>query len=380
MAQRSIPIDPNGPLVAKNVMVYGAGPLGLHAALALSSNGASVALAADAPLEKSTGVVHAAGLHEPVATSDPRAARWFAEGVELAAQAVDDPAWAITPRKVLLMSDHEELTRQDWISQVPNRAATAAELNGRREYGVWFDTFVIQPDLAMQAFERELKTRCRTFGGASVFWNMKVSSVAQAAQFAASRGAHAFVLALGLGLAELDDIDEVAHEQAGLSAGLGLTIRMPIGDIGLDHVIMDADTLGYLIPQRTQIVCGGTNIPVAVDDELVSGQDAASRSEHERWEQEVRGKVGALWPPLAGFATGERRVGARPLRHEILTVATENYEIPGILIGGAGGSGWTFAAGIANDSCKFIVETLRVVKTPHRLALVDPARVGNQAA
>jgi glycine/D-amino acid oxidase-like deaminating enzyme len=380
VAHRSIPVDPNGPLVAKNVMVYGAGPLGLYAALALSSNGASVTLAADAPIEKGTGFMHAAGLHEPVATSDPRAARWFAEGVEFAAQAVDDPAWAITPRKVLLMSDHEELTRQDWIAQVPNRPATAEELNARRGYGVWFDTYVIQPDLALQAFERELGARCRAFGGVGSFLNMRVSSVAQAAQFAATRGADAFVLALGLGLAELDDIDEVAHEQAGLSAGLGLTIRMPIGDLGLDHVIMDADTLGYLIPQRTQIVCGGTNVPVTVDDQLVSGKGAASRVEHDRWEQEVRRKVGALWPPLVEFTSGKRLVGARPLRHEVLTAATDSFEIPGILIGGAGGSGWTFAAGIANDSCKFIAETLGVSKTPHRLALVDAAKLGDQAA
>jgi hypothetical protein len=38
----------------------------------------------------------------------------------------------------------------------------------------------------------------------------------------------------------------------------------------------------------------------------------------------------------------------------VLTHYTADFEIPGLVLGGAGGSGWTFAVGIAHVACRAI--------------------------
>jgi FAD dependent oxidoreductase len=183
-------------------------------------------------------------------------------------------------------------------------------------------------------------------------------SVEAIASMAAEKRMDAFVLAAGLGLAALHDIDSVIGRGAGLTAGLGLTIRMPLAGLPLDHVLMDADDFTYLIPQRSQIVRGGTNIPTPHDDELVEGKSTVAKRLRAEWEDDVRRRVRRLYPEIGPFTGGDVRVGARPLRHEVLTALTERFGIPGLILGGAGGSGWTFSVGIADDACTFLSEHL----------------------
>jgi glycine/D-amino acid oxidase-like deaminating enzyme len=357
--------DLDGPLAGRRILVFGTGPLGLFTAFALAANGASVEIAAQDPIDSGTGFRHAAGLLEPVATSDPRAGTWFRAGVEFAAAGVEDPKWGITPRRVLFLSDAPALIRQEWMEMVPTRPASEQDLSARRAHGIWFDSYVIQPDIALAAIRREFKLLSIQARAAD---QMKLDSVERAIAMTSRRNMDAFVLALGLGIAQLSDIEDVVGPSAGLSAGIGLTVRMPASQVDLDHVIMDADELGYLIPQRDTIIGGGTNVVVPFDDELLGGK--ADKEMVDEWEREVRGKIARLYPPLEGFAGGEVRVGARPLRHQVLTVSV-SAEVPGVLVGGAGGSGWTFAVGIANDACAFLCEHLGGVGAPKPLTPVS---------
>jgi hypothetical protein len=44
------------------------------------------------------------------------------------------------------------------------------------------------------------------------------------------------------------------------------------------------------------------------------------------------------------------------MRKRALTHVSEEFQIPCILVGGAGGSGWTFSVGIAHDVCRVVAE------------------------
>jgi glycine/D-amino acid oxidase-like deaminating enzyme len=155
---------------------------------------------------------------------------------------------------------------------------------------------------------------------------------------------------------------------------MGLTIRIPNDrfEQAPEHVLMDDDELGYFIPQRTQVIAGGTNEIVEHDDPVVGG--AVHPALVNEWEGVVREKMERLLPGT-GDLEGEVRVGPRPMRGRVLTHWTEDFEAPGVILGGAGGSGWTFSVGIAHDVCQKIARhfdckgNLRALGT---LAALDP--------
>lgn len=343
--ERSFEITTTKPLEGLHGVVYGAGPLGLFTAFSLAANGATITIAAADPIKRGIGFVNAAGLFEPVASADPRGPRFLMSGIAFCEWAQPDPSWGIEPRRVLFLSEDEAKVEQAWMVQLSSyRRATADELGRRRPFGACFDTYVLQPNIAITAVERELR-RLGIDGPKSV----TVTSAAAAAKSAARDSrANFFVLALGLGLAEIPDIEHVAGTNAQISAGVGVTIVLPFEGLGLDHVIMDDTDLGYLIPQRTQVIGGGTNY-------LHQHHDDESRAtEPDPGDVElVRAKIEQLWPAAAAYA-GEPLVGSRPMRAggHVLTARLEDSDlaVPGLVVGGAGGSGWTFAVGIADDA------------------------------
>jgi len=344
--QRSFDVIKTAPLAGLHGVVYGAGPIGLFTAFALIRNGATVELLSADPIEQGVGFVNAAGLIEPVASSDPRAAKFLMSALDFCAWAQPDPAWGIEPRRVLFLSDNEAKVRQDWMLQLPGyRRATADELVGGRPYGSWFETYVLQPNIAIDAVHRELRAL-----GIQGPKGAKVTSAAKAGKAAATSGGDFFVLALGLGLAEIKDIERVAGVNAMLSAGVGVTVVMRAEHVNLDHVIMDDVDLGYLIPQRTQVVGGGTNIFYAHDDD-----EARAAQPDPELVKHVRKKISRLFPDAADLP-GEEKVGSRPLRAggQVLTATLEPPEVPifGLVLGGAGGSGWTFAVGVADAAAR----------------------------
>jgi glycine/D-amino acid oxidase-like deaminating enzyme len=327
-------------------------------ALSLAQNGAAVQVVGADPILEGVGFKNAAGLMEPVATADGRAGRWTGDSIEFCDWAAADPAWGLVPRRVLFLSDDPDATNQDWIVSMGRREASPEDLQGRRAHGAWFETYVLQPDRAVAAFKRESRnlnvvglTQEAAIGSATL------ESIEAVADRAIGQKSHVFVVAAGLGLAKFTDIEDLAGMEpaAGMSAGMGLTIRIPADRFnpGLDHVLMDDDDLGYLIPQITHVVAGGTNDIAEHDDPVVEvGAHPALLAE---WEAEVRDKIERLLP-RAGNLSGEIRLGARPMRRRVLTHRTEEFPIPGILLGGAGGSGWTFSVGMAHDACRVIAE------------------------
>jgi hypothetical protein len=310
-----------------------------------------------APIEEGVGFRVAAGLIEPVASADARAPRWTKDTLDFLEWAAADPAWGALRRRVLFLSDDIEATRQDWMDPMGRRDAEEDELRGGRAHGAWFDTFVIQPDLTIEAIKRECVSLDIQGGARDVAQGpaVTVESVEDAALRALGQRADFFVLAAGLGLAGLNDIESLTGmpAAAGLSAGLGTIIRIPVESFQprLDHVLMDDDELGYLIPQRTHVIAGGTNDIAEHDDPAV--RTGAHPGLMVEWEADVRNKIERLWPG-SGSLAGELRMGARPMRRETLTHWTEGFAVPGLLLGGAGGSGWTFSVGIAHDACRVI--------------------------
>lgn len=348
MTQRSFERLERGALSGRRGVVFGAGPLGLFTALALARNGAQVSIVSADRVEDGIGFVNAAGLYEPVASADPRAARYLLRGLSFCEWAHHDDAWGIEPRRVLFLSEDEAKVEQEWMVQLSSyRRATAEEIAGRRPYGAIFDTFVLQPNIAIRALKRELAALA-----VQIERPARVTTASLACNLATKRRADFFVMALGLGLAEIPDIEHVAGTNAMLSAGVGVTIVLPYSEVGLDHVIMDDTDLGYLIPQRTQVIGGGTNYLHHFDD-----REAQATTPDPADVELVREKMKRLWPAVGGVR-GEPRIGSRPLRAggKLLTALIEPPElsIPCALLGGAGGSGWTFSVGIADDAAAAI--------------------------
>src|SRR6185312_10433714 len=156
MASRTLPKAKEAPLAGLRGLVVGAGPLGLVTALALAQNGAEITHRHAERLGDGVGFENAAGLIEPVATEDERAGRWTAETDEFCRWALEDDDWGITPRRVLLLSDDPSAVSGGWLDNLRATEAPSQDLVGGRAHGCWFDSHVIQPDLAMRAFKREL--------------------------------------------------------------------------------------------------------------------------------------------------------------------------------------------------------------------------------
>lgn len=364
--RRSFDIAPDTPLSGLRGFVYGAGPLGLFTALALARNGAEVTLGAANPIERGVGFANAPGLIQPIASADRRIVEFAHSALRFCEWARPDPAWGVEVRRVLFLSDSEAKVEQEWMTKLPSyRRAAADELGDRRPYGACFDAYVLQPDIALGAFDRELRLL-----GVEGPKEIEVRSAADAAQTAREAGADFFVLALGLGLAKISDIEHVAGPNAMLQAGVGVTIVIPDGDIGLDHVIWDDVDVGYLIPQRTQVIAGGTNVLRAHDD-----AEALVRSPDEELVDIVRGKIARLWAPAAKVA-GEPKTGNRPVRAggKLLLATLDPPDVPilGLVIGGAGGRGWALAVGTADAVTREVACTFDRTGTA-RLAPGDTA-------
>ena len=345
MTRRSFERVESEALSGRNGVAFRAGPLGLFTALGLARNGARVTIVSADHIESGIGFVNAAGLYEPVASADPRAAPYLLRGLSFCEWAQPDASWGIEPRRVLFLSEDQAKVEQEWMVQLSSyRPATAEDIAGRRPYGATFDTYVLQPSIAIHAIKRELAA----LGVRVASRPAHVPSARGACKLALQQKAEFFVMALGLGFASIPDIEHVAGANAMLSAGVGVTIVFPYADLGLDHVIMDDTDLGYLIPQRTHVIGGGTNNLHEFDD-----PEAQATTPDVADVELVWNKIKRLWPAAEG-AKGEARVGARPLRAggKLLTASIEppELEIPCVLLGGAGGSGWTFAVGIADDA------------------------------
>ena len=132
---------------------------------------------------------------------------------------------------------------------------------------------------------------------------------------------------------------------------------------------MDDDAFAYLIPQRDRVIGGGTKYVVQHDDDL-----ATARVPSDDYIAEVQAKLAKLCPQGFGAAMdkAEARMGSRPIRADgrVLTAVLEDQRLPGLVLGGAGGSGWTFSVGIANEAAAFVCDRLgRGSSAP----LVDPA-------
>jgi glycine/D-amino acid oxidase-like deaminating enzyme len=359
-----------GALDGLKVTVFGRGPIGLMTAFSLAQNGAMVQVLAASPLSAGVGFFVAAGLIEPVATKDPRARRWMEETLAFFQWAAGDARWGVIPRRVLFLSDDVDATKQDWMESLGRRDASSSDLRGGREHGCWFESVVVQPDLAMEAIKRETgnldvigAAKDMPLGGP-----VTIGSIEDAADRALAQRSDVFVVATGMGIAGLGDIEQLTGmpTAAGMSAGLGAVLRIPAECFvpRLDYVMMDDDTLSYLIPQRTHVIAGGTNHLAEHDDPAVKpGPHPALLHE---WEAEVREKIDRLVPG-AGDLPGEIRCGARPMRSEVLTHWTEGFSVPGLILGGAGGSGWTFSVGIAHDACRVVAD--RFGRTDALLAL-----------
>jgi glycine/D-amino acid oxidase-like deaminating enzyme len=347
----------NGALAGLRATVFGRGPLGLMTAFALAMNGVDVQILAASPIELGVGFTVAAGLIEPVATRDPRALRWTQETLRFFRWAETDPAWGVVPRQILFLSDDKAATEQDWMQPLGRRAAAAGDLRGGRAHGCWIDSVVVQPDLALKAVKREIRNLDVKGGAKDIAFSgpVTITSIEEAAARSVVHDSDFFVIATGIGLAKLADVEDLPGmpQAAGLSAGLGTVIRFPVESFlpRLEHVLMDDDELGYLIPQRDFVIGGGTNHLAEHDDPAVDL--APHPALVNEWEAEVRNKIDRLVPG-AGDLPGEVRIGARPMRQEVLTHWTESHAIPGLILGGAGGSGWTFSVGIANDVCQVI--------------------------
>ncbi|MFF7636503.1 FAD-dependent oxidoreductase [Kitasatospora sp. NPDC008050] len=318
-----------------DVVVVGAGVVGLTSALSLQEQGARVMVVADALPLSTTSAVAAAVWYPTGMTGGDQVARWsadsYAEFARQAAQGV--PGVTMSPTRMLTESPGSGApTGQDgppvpwWAAPVPDlRPLTApapARPGGPTRHGWEFTA----PSIEMPRYLGRLFDRFREGGGRVV--QQRLDSLAQLAGWAP-----AVVNASGLG-ARLLCADRAVYPVRGQivlvrNPGLRLSLRIEGHPAGYT----------YVHPRSTDVVLGGT-----------FEEDSWDTAVDPRTAQSILRRCTAAVPELSGAEVTGHLVGLRPARRGGVRLAVDEHTLPGTRLVhnyGHGGAGVTLSWGCA---------------------------------
>ncbi|AEW99664.1 FAD-dependent oxidoreductase [Streptantibioticus cattleyicolor] len=314
-----------------DVVVIGAGVIGLTSALRLQHGGLRVAVVAADPPLASTSAVAAAVWYPSGMAEDARVAAWaaatFAEFTRQAADGV--PGVSMRPTRMLA---HRRAGAEApwWAAGVPDlRRVGSAELAPPYRDGWEFTA----PAVEMPLYLPWLLDRFHEGGGVLVL--QRLGSLG-----AASGRAPAVVNASGLGARELCG-DPAVHPVRGqlvLVRNPGLRRSLRVQDDPAGYV--------YVHPRSTDVVLGGT---FDADRWDATADPEVSRA--------ILRRCAALAPELRDAQVIDHRSGLRPARRGGIRLETDLCSLPGTRLVhnyGHGGAGVTLCWGCADTTAALV--------------------------
>jgi D-amino-acid oxidase len=306
---------------AQDVVVIGAGVIGLTTAIRLQESGRHVTIVAAEPPEHTTSIVAAAMWYPYIAYPVERVAGWGQRSYEVfAAQAADDSCGVdLRPGVELWRAPTPDPW---WRDAVPDlRRCESHELPPGYRDGISFTVPIIE----MPIYLRRLRDRFESRGGTIAL--RRLASIDEA--IAMSRVA---INCAGLGAREL-----VGDTRLTPIRGQIVRVRNP----GVSRFVLDEDdpdALTYIIPRRDDVILGGT--ADRERDDLTPDPAIAAA---------ILERCIALEPRLAEAEILEHRVGLRPGRK---VIRLEREDRGGAVIihnYGHGGAGVTLSWGCAEE-------------------------------
>jgi D-amino-acid oxidase len=302
------------------VLVVGAGVVGLTAAIRLREAGVAAGVLAREPPEATTSAVAAALWYPYRAFPRERVEGWSARGFEVLSELAAEPGSGVRMRRGL---EQVPADAPDpwWRAAVPTFARVAA---GFRFAAPVADMSVHLPWLAR---------RLGALGGT-------VETGALDSLDAALGRARVVVNCAGLGAREL------AGDGALLAVrGQVLRVAARVEEWFLDQA--DPEDLVYVVPRERDVVLGGT----AQEGEEDLRPDPATAAA-------IRARCEAAVPALRGAPVVGEAVGLRPARPAVRLEAESRPAGTVVHCYGHGGAGVTLAWGCAEEVVRLVTETL----------------------
>ena len=321
---------------ATDVLVLGAGVIGLTTAVCLAEDGLAVTIRTGHLPAQTTSAVAGAIWGPHLVEDSDRVRRWCAETLDVLAGLAAEPAAGIR-----LVSGTEAArspaARPDWAGPLTAFGEISPSPPGSLPPGFAAGWRYTAPVVCMPVYLDYLLARFRQAGG-----RVQVSPVRTLGQAAAETGAPVIVNCTGSGAHDLvpDPSLTPVHGQVVIVENPGLT-EFFIGLPDAGHEI------SYLFPHPGRVVLGGTE---------VSGD--WSTEPRPQTAQRILRDCAAIDPRLAGARIIEHRAGLRPARPQVRLEAGPAGTAPGpagrVLVHnyGHGGAGVTLSWGCARDAAR----------------------------
>lgn len=301
-----------------DVVVVGAGVVGLTTALRLADDGHRVRVLGDRPPEQTTSAVAAALWYPYLAAPAHRTRAWGA----VTYRVLSDLARAAPEAGVDVRWGREVLPGPtpppDWADDVDGFTAIDDAWTFRSPVA---DMGLYLPWLLGQLHDRGVV--------------VEQATVAAATLAEVAVGSDALVLCVGLGARDLLGDDDVVPVR-----GQVVLVEQP----GLREWLLatsgPGDDLTYVVPRRSSVVCGGTAGAGGWDTQ----PDAATA-------EAILARCRTMVPQLAGARVLSHRVGLRPARPTV-RVEVEHpagLPVPVVHCYGHGGAGVTLSWGCADE-------------------------------
>lgn len=221
-----------------------------------------------------------------------------------------------------------------WVEAIPqSREALPEELPTGAVAGVRS----VVPVISTSHYVAWLRRKCEGLGVGFV-----QGTVTSIDKLAGQNDADVVVVAAGMGSGPLLGDDSMFPIR-------GQIVRLA-NPAGLTDWIVDDDFpggLAYVVPRRTDIVCGGIA--------ETGSWDAGISPETE---EEILRRVTSLVPELVGLPVVSRAAGLRPARPAISLEHVEGYAVPVVTCYGHGGSGVSLSWGCAEAAAELVVESV----------------------
>lgn len=325
-----------------DVLVLGAGVIGLTTAICVAEAGVSVSVAAADPPQRTTSVAAGAVWGPHLVGMDKRVERWAAVTLERLGQ-LSHPELGANELAGIVHTAAGIAASRDSHAAPPEFAATAGNLSpcapGEVPPGYASAWRLSATTVAMPGYLDYLAARFGRAGGPSTF-PAKIARLSDASRLAPS--ARVIVNCTGCGARDLvpDPGVEAVRGQVVVAANPGITEFF----VGTSS---DPSDLTYLLPHGDVVVLGGTeergNWSLEPDPETAARIVAA---------------CAAIEPALREAPVLEHRVGLRPTRPRVRLEAERSDGVTIVHNYGHGGAGVTLSWGCAEDAAEFVLAAL----------------------
>jgi D-amino-acid oxidase len=327
-----------------DVLVLGAGVIGLSTAVCLAEAGVSVAVAAADPPERTTSVAAGAIWGPHLVGMDERIERWAKVTLTSLAK-LSHPELGANELAGIVHTPKGVAASRDSDAPAPEFAATADDLApcapDEIPPGYASAWRLTATTVAMPGYLGYLAGRFGRAGGKSAF-PAKIGKLSDASRLAPS--ARVIVNCTGCGARDLvPDPDVVpVRGQVVVAANPGITEFF----VGTGS---EPGDLTYLFPHGDVVVLGGTE--QRGNWSLDADPDTAA---------DIIAACAVIEPALRGASVLEHRVGLRPARSRVRLEAERSGNLTIVHNYGHGGSGVTLSWGCAEDAAELALAALAV--------------------